>query len=246
MIGTMPTDPIIEAVFDIRFNCNNPAIASMLLGVFRSGDFHGRFRQVERLPVSDMPLAMRDNDPQLRFQPELRLHGEQEVLMLGPHNFGYAIQRPYIGWSQFNSRITELLSSIKTLDEDIQVERVAFRYINLIPSTNDQVNEFDVIRFNGALGPFDLSKENSYIKIEVPDGELKHIIQVKNKASIVDSRNQEELTGLVLDIDSSKSVDLENFWDNFEDTITSIRDAERQLFEDIVEEDVIKGYMSDA
>lgn len=244
MIETMPNDPILEAIFDLRFDCPNQAISSLLMGVFSGRKYKKRFTRSERLPVADFPLAIRQADPQIRFSPEFRLHGLTETLQIGSNMIGFSRQKPYPGWSTFKPQILEILSELKRLKEDFRITRVAFRYINLLEKTGSSGSDFDAINFEGTLGDFDLTKENTLLRLEVKDNDIDHTIHARSKAKVTSTLDGSITEGLILDIDTSTISSLEKFWDNMDALIEKVRSAERELFESLLKREAIERFRS--
>ena len=245
MLTTMPSDPIIEAIFDIRFSSPNRGFSSILLGNFSSAQYKERFPELERLPVSDLPLAIRQTDPNLRFQPEFRLQGHSETLLIGNQIFGFTIQAPYIGGDSFIEKILKLLDDISELNEAVNVHRVAFRYMNLIEFAKGADSDFDQIKFSGTIADFDLTKHNTLVKFEFADEDIKHIIQVRSHATVTNSLTNTTTNGLLLDIDTALSSNLSEFWENTADIVKRLRASERDMFEKIMTKESLARYAND-
>lgn len=242
MLETMSSDPILEAVFAINFTSPNKAISSILLGTFSAASFKQRFTQLERLPISDIPLSVRQKDINLRFQPEHRLHGKGETLLIGSNTIGVAVNKPYIGGSAFVSMILEILEVIQSLNEEINVERVAFRYINFLEMAEGDKTQFDQIRFEGSLGNLNLAEHNTMVRIELSADDCSHSITLKNQATALNTIDNVSSTGLLLDIDTSIKSGLKNFWSQKAEIINSLRAAERDTFEMMMREEALERY----
>src|SRR5215216_8126973 len=60
-------EPLVDAVFEIRFSASIPA-TSVLPGFFFAKLGTPQWK-VDRLPVADLPSQIRSADPNLRYQP---------------------------------------------------------------------------------------------------------------------------------------------------------------------------------
>jgi uncharacterized protein (TIGR04255 family) len=75
----LKNEPLVDAVFEIRFSSTIPA-SSVLPGIlFAHIKGHP---QIDRLPVADIPSQLRTVDPNLRFLPLIRLHWDNSFWFL--------------------------------------------------------------------------------------------------------------------------------------------------------------------
>lgn len=242
MLQTMPSDPIVEAIFDIRFNCPNNLVSSLILGsLYSTPGFKERFPTKSRLPAADLPAVMRQADPKLRYQPEYRIQGEREAILIGNFNLAITVQEPYPGWKHFKPKILETLDIINNIDEQLNVIRVAFRYINLLQSDKEST-AFDQLNFDGRLGEFDLKQHNTSIGLELKVGDIDHTVRVNSNATLTNTLNQTSKVGTLLDIDTSRSIEETDFWADKEEIIENVRVAERDIFESLMEQSALNEF----
>ena len=55
-------EPLLEAVWEIRFSGTKPSVADLMPGMlFRT--LSGKYRNIVRLPVADIPATIVEHDP---------------------------------------------------------------------------------------------------------------------------------------------------------------------------------------
>lgn len=242
MLETMSSDPIVEAIFDLQFSSRSDTIASILLAKFMSGEFRKRFPKHTRLPVADVPLAIRREAPEFKHQPEFRLQGDRETLLIGDQTFAFAVQEPYIGGEKFVEKIMKLIKNLAKEKEEIDVKRIAFRYMNLIETFQDAGVDLDQIEFKGSVAEYDLSKYDTLIKFQMNDADLLHTVQIKNNTVLTNNITGKRKTGLLVDIVTAKTSGLEKFWSESAGMVGKLRTAERNVFEKIIKEESLERY----
>jgi uncharacterized protein (TIGR04255 family) len=124
--------PLIEALFEIRFEPSSPSARDLLVG-----SVYPKVRDwtpvVEQLPFASIPKALREQDEKLRYQASHRLKSStgSEYIVLGEQVAGVSTQS-YRGWTDFLSKIERLTSALQGTDLVGKVTRVSIRYINVL------------------------------------------------------------------------------------------------------------------
>jgi uncharacterized protein (TIGR04255 family) len=132
--GKLKQDAIVEAVAEIRFE--HSLVQELVIGRLAASREFSDYSSA-RLPIADLPLAIRENDPNLRFQPTLQLQRQSpgEVLKIGPRVISIHNLAPYIGWGQFKTRISTMVAALGEAVGEIQVNRVGLRYVNSLSAS---------------------------------------------------------------------------------------------------------------
>ena len=65
--------PIVEAIFEIRFESSYPRDA--IFGIIYK-QFKDEFHKVIQLPVLQLPAAVREQDPNLKFTPHYKISAD--------------------------------------------------------------------------------------------------------------------------------------------------------------------------
>ncbi len=79
--------PIIEAIFEIRFESSFPGDA--IVGIVYNR-FKAEFQNVTQLPVLQLPAAIRTQDPNLKFSPHYKIENNNFIIQIGPNVFSLA------------------------------------------------------------------------------------------------------------------------------------------------------------
>jgi uncharacterized protein (TIGR04255 family) len=124
-------DAILEALTEFRLE--HGELPELVLGRLLDIPLWKDFKQA-RLPAADIPQALREADPALRYLPqvELRKGDATRVVRIGGRVLSYHVLAPYPGWSVFQPEIEAALDAVFVKLQAPQVCRISFRYINLL------------------------------------------------------------------------------------------------------------------
>ena len=241
MLETMTSDPIVEAIFEIRFTANTEAAAAILIGQLHHS-LRPEYPKSERLPINDIPLEVRNKNESLHFAPEMRISGHCKSIHVGRNCLGVTVSSPYPGWVSYKKSIMRVLELAFEAEVIEVVNRAAFRYINVISAIEKDESDYDVIEFDGNIGGYNLKEVDTGLKFTTKKDDISHTVQVKNNsiAKFIDAK--EKVSGLLLDIDTSLSKDMPEFWGSSSEILDSVRSAERRMFEQIVKSTTLDRY----
>ncbi|MCI5107118.1 MAG: TIGR04255 family protein [Pseudomonadales bacterium] len=243
MLKTMASDPILEALFELRFTSSNPATSSIILGCLSSSHLGDRYTKTERLAAADIPLVVRRSDKAFSHQPEFRLRAEDNSsISIGSNSLSMNVTAPYIGGEKFLESIYEVLEKLISLKLGLVVERVAFRYINLVEPDTDYESDFDAIKFQGNLMGLDLKQQDTFLQVNLKEDDIYHVIKVSNQTEARNNQTMKAITGLLLDIDTYRTEKLTEFWSNYKNILAELRASEREVFETIMERKALERY----
>lgn len=188
--------PIAESVFEIRFTSDIPGTA--LCGLFYPV-ISKLFPEtsIEELPILQLPPVVRDNDPNLKFQPHYRLTKDNFVFSFGPTSISFSCIAPYAGWenwSNFFLPIMEGLSKIESL-KNIQINRLGLRYID-----NIEGNLFENTKTTISIADTSLAPFNTQLHSEFSENDILIILNMMNGMKQI---NKEPFS--VFDIDCVKN-----------------------------------------
>ena len=124
-------DAIVEVVFEIRFSTST--IPEVLVGRISEFGPWNDFTQ-SSLPLSQIPLVMRQQDPNLKYQPVFALTNEPQkrAVRIGANSIAYSRGMPYVGWDLFKPEVNEVILGLFTKANDLQIERLGLRYLNAL------------------------------------------------------------------------------------------------------------------
>jgi len=125
----LKNDAIVEAIFEMRFDTS--IIPEILFG--RLADY-GPWKNLRqgRLPSYEIPLPIRQADPNLRFQPVFELTGDHRTIRVGPQVISYHRVAPYIGWQRFLQELIETITGVFEKANGLIVRRLGLRYLNAL------------------------------------------------------------------------------------------------------------------
>lgn len=194
-------EPIVDAVFELRFNCVTPA-ASILPGILYSklsGD-----KKIENLPAAQLPEQIRAADPNLQFAPLTRIMCGNFVYLISDRSMAVACKIPYSGWTAFKFAILEAMEHISEAGIITSVQRYGLKYVDMI-STDYVKDKVSMVKLSLTIGEHKLENEKFQVKIEVPDQDVVNVIQIVSDAEIK-LPNGSTKKGLVIDIDTIGAV----------------------------------------
>lgn len=126
-------DAILEAICQIQFSTSD--LPEMVIGRLSLATKWKGFTP-NRLPLADVPVPVRNVDPNLRAQPvfELRSGDGSRVVRLSESLMSYHIvgTGKYIGWTAFKPEIEEAAGAIFERLQAPKINRLTLRYINAI------------------------------------------------------------------------------------------------------------------
>ena len=230
-------EPLIDAVFEVRFTSAFPA-GSVLPGLL-FGKLEGD-KKIEQLPLSQLPHIMRDADPNLRFAPLSRLDWQQFYINVGDRSVSVGFKYPYPGWNSFKPAIVEIMNILKDADILKTVERYSLKYVDLLPA-NDLREQVSFVNFDVTLAGYKLEKEAFQIRLEIPRDSFMHAVQVVSSA-IVTLQTGESRQGLVVDVDTisnQQAISFDELLSGFPDKLEAIHQANKEMFFDCLKPQTI-------
>ncbi len=221
-------EPLIGAIFEMRFSSSTPA-SDVLPGILFSqldGD-----KKLERLSTADLPKPIRDADPNLRFAPLVQLKWGDFLISVGDRSLQVGCKIPYPGWNSFKPVILRVVELVKQIGIIQNVNRFSVKYTDIIPSKDIQ-EQISLINASIVLANHTLEKENFSLRIEIPEERILHAVNVISSATatLADKSVRE---GIVIDIDSIINVDNQDFgkWiEQLPDNLEIIHTGNKNMF----------------
>lgn len=222
-------EPLVDAVFEVRFSSSIPA-SNVLPGLFFAS-ISSVDKKLDRLPAADFPSQMRKLDPNLRFQPLLKLQWDDFVLLLGDESLAVACPIPYPGWPAFRSRIADVLETIKNSHIIEAVNRYSLKYVDIIDgeTLSEQIKRVNI---HLSVGEYELSSEGFNIRVDIPDGDYVHLLQIAAPSAVTlpDGKTR---PGVLVSVDSVRgnlTMDLEGFSDTLASSLEDIHERNKTRF----------------
>lgn len=213
--------PLVEAVVEIKFDSDiNP---DAIFGIIYS-EFIEEYTTTTKLPILQVPEAIRLKDPNLVYQPHYKLSKDNFIFQVGPKMISINNTKEYVGWDSFKKKVEDNLIKIESLGIIKEVKRLGLRYINFYKDKNI----FEDVKLTCNLEDRDFKDQNLLLRTEMPSDGFNGILQIANKSKvIIDSA---ETNGSIIDIDVFRESKIENFFSDFDKIIEKAHLEEKKIF----------------
>ncbi|HEA50958.1 hypothetical protein LCGC14_0617120 [marine sediment metagenome] len=234
-------EPLVDVVFEMRFVPST--IASVVLpGMFmKQLGLRGGEQAIERLPLHDVPADVRRREHGMRYQPVLRIHWENYILIISDHSVGLGCKIPYRGWSEFRQKILEVVAVVKDSEVAESVERVALKYVDLIPGASVE-KQLSRLNLSVEVGKYSLTDESFNLRMEIPGEHALHVVSVGAPAMVRHSEMGER-KGAIVDIDSLCPVSFQS-WEQLSaslpDMLDSLHLENKTMFFECLKEETVE------
>ena len=194
----LDNSPLYSAVIEIRFSSDVPeeAVAGLLYSRLLA---EGVDIQSVPLPASQLPLALRQQDPNLKFAPIQRFVLADQTVNVGSNvlsleaNNGIK-EKTYPGWDIFSKQFEALLEKANFITK---IERIGIRYINFFQE-EDLFKELNVSLTTGWESKGVENKSTAVFFIDKE--ELKSKVTIACDITLQDESGQRQ--GQLIDIDT--------------------------------------------
>ena len=185
---------IVDGTIEIRFESELPSEIVLAL-IFN--EMHEKWGKGEQSPVAQLPKALRDLRPELKYQPtQFWKLKEGRRLNVGPNMIALAANVVESGES-FIAEFEQIVQRWELSKVLGKLTRVGIRYINLFE--NENIYENSTLKLE--LPGYDLPHSfPTLIRTELDREKFIGILQVVNKASVEHSGARTR-SGSILDID---------------------------------------------
>ena len=227
--------PIIEAIVEIRFETNVPPDA--VFGVIYN-EFKKEYTKVEKLPILQLPEALRTKDPNLRYQPYFKLIHENFLLQIGPNVLSIVNVNDYVGWSTLSSKINNTFLKVEKLGVISQANRLGIRYINFF-----EADIFENINLEFLLANSPLVSEQITFRSTLRTGKFLSNLQILNKGNVT-VKNVPK-SGSIIDIDTNFQDDNDNIFSNLTELLEMGHKEEKKLFFQLLKDEFLQKFNPD-
>lgn len=227
------SNPIVEAVLDVLFESEIPAIG--LVGLLLTADL--KYKTIKELPTLQLPEIIRKNDPNLKYQAlyEVRSKENRYRILIGDCTFGIAICSSYNCWKDFKEEFKEVFDKV-FFKMKPSIKRIALRYVDII----DSENIFENGKINISIDGSSLTNKRSFLNIDYVDDSNIRIIQALSSHTAFQNQDLSREGSLVDTVtaieDNIPSVNLEDF---FYEAADKLHDAQIDLFKKVISNELI-------
>lgn len=222
-------EPLIEAIWQAQFEPKEGLpVGDLLPGVLYSAlkvDYPNL--QLQRLPTADIPAPVAQLDPNLRFSAKYRIEepGSPFLFQVGDRIATMNCRKPYSGWSAFKERILKLVDVIERSGLVPTPTRHSLRYIDLL--SLDPAPSLKALQVNFKIGQWSLENSPIQMRVEIPDGECNHVIQIATPAEA--NLPEGKIQGSVIDLETFASSQPSG-WQDVKTQIDQIHDRSKVVF----------------
>lgn len=241
MANTLPKrlrkEPLLDALFECRFTAHFP-VSSILPGILFS-EFEGE-KQLERLPQSEIPEAIRNSDPNFKYIPLVRIRLQNYSFLIGDCSMAVACNLPYKGWNDFKPTIIKIIGVLKKSGLVDKVIRYSTKYVDLIQS-NDSADQVSLANLSLRIGSHNLTKESYQVRMEIPVEGFINIVQIISGTKVI-MPDKSEREGVVIDIDTIKDtggIPVEQLERDLDSTLEHIHRVCKDTFFDCLTEQTL-------
>ncbi|AHB88526.1 hypothetical protein NK55_06105 [Thermosynechococcus sp. NK55a] len=220
-------EPLLEAVWEIRFTGRKPSVAELLPGlVFQA--LPNKYPNIVRLPSADIPAPIVEHDPKLRYVPKIRLEGGNQAVQIGEHVVSLSCRRPYSGWKTFSKGIRTVITIIRDTGLIDRLERFSLKYIDLIEL--NQPPSLSCLNLEIKMGGYKIDTRPVQLRTEIKEGDIIHIIQIVSPAEASIPGEPGRLLGVLLDIDSIRTMKENESWPDVESHLDDVHLSSKKMF----------------
>lgn len=222
-------EPLIEAIWQAQFEPKDGLpVGDLLPGILYTAlKVDHPNLQLHRLPTADIPAPVAQIDPNLRFSAKYRMEepGSPFLFQVGDRILTMNCRKPYAGWSAFKERIRKLIEVIASTGLVPTPVRHSLRYIDLL--CLDPAPNLKALQVNFQIGQWSLENRPIQMRVEIPDGDCNHVIQIATPAEA--NLPEGKLQGSVIDLETFSSSQPDS-WQDVLTQIDQIHDQSKAVF----------------
>jgi uncharacterized protein (TIGR04255 family) len=172
-------DAILEVNFEIRFEPSQNSMPEIILGRLSEPYLQKGF-SVERLPIGEIPQAVRDRDASLQYQPLVRLHSKdsQFRVSVGNRSYNFAVVRKYCGWKELIKELRRFIQHFFQSNIHTEIQRLGLRYQNALTSPDHCIESLFDLNVELAIAGEEVSTPVSITYTKQHTSTLKSICRI--------------------------------------------------------------------
>lgn len=214
--------PLREAVVELRFESILPADA--VFGIVYNA-LSESYPTLEKLPILQIPEAIRNKDENLIFQPHYKLKRENFIAQVGPRVFALSMTPPFTRWSEYLPELLTVFDKVGKANVIADVSRFGLRYIN-------NFDEPILEKLNVELKIVDrgVQDDEIYIRNISASGNFNVLLQIVNCSDNLLAKNANAETVSAIDTDVSLEGEKLDFFADKEGLLTDAHNIQKETF----------------
>ncbi|HFS67155.1 MAG TPA: TIGR04255 family protein [Flavobacteriia bacterium] len=223
-------DPILESVVELRFNTTLPseAIFGLLYNKLKTD-----FPKYEKLPILQLPEAVRTQDKALEFTPHYKFLNGNFQINVGAKVISIVHPKPYKGWEVYFQVIVKIIEDLEDLNFIENITRIGVRYVDFF----DKTNIFKHLQFKIEDFPFTIDQSSFSTTFEFD--KFRTNLQVSNASQI--AINGIQYNGSIFDSDTYDEIDVIFSKDDVLARISEAHEVEKKVFFNLVTDSFIES-----
>lgn len=234
MIKRLSPCPIIEAIIQINcsFISDPDIVVGQILSLLTSGSSHTA--TIEKLPLLELPEAIRLNDPNLKDKPWYKLTVGDYYVLIGLFGVALGIIPPYQNWAGFKDFALNVFDRLKGNIITV-IESVSLKYLDFFTD----INIFEKANCEISLNGQKISEIPTIFRTEIRENEFIKAVQITNGAHL---KNQ------ALGIDNDGSLIEINLFtrsvgeSEFANVIEKAHSIQKKSFFELLTEEYLKTF----
>ena len=222
-------EPLIEAVWELRFRPKESSVGEHLLAVLYK-ELGPSYPKIVRLPMADIPSFVREQDSKLKYLPKMRLMGENRAIQIGDFVVSLSNSRPYMGWKGFSQAIQELVRLLQQSELIAVGERISLKYVDLLEMDDPPSLARLDLELTMAGERIQTAPVHLWTKIQDRE-EILHIVEISCPAELRLPGDSARHRGVLLDIDSVKRLPENKPWvEEVQRVLNPLHEASKRIF----------------
>ncbi|MBA2226665.1 TIGR04255 family protein [Thermogemmata fonticola] len=221
-------EPLIEAIWQAVFE-KLPVPGDFLAGILYAELCQGRQDwQSQRLPTADIPAAVAEQNPHLRYAAKYRIEvpGEPVLYQVGDRIVSVHCLRPYIGWSAFREKIGRVQEALAKTGSIPGPARHILRYPDFVPLK--EMPDLSGLQVQLAIGQQVIRGEPLELRVELAYQGHVHTLRVVTQARVRLGEGTDKQEGTVVDLETR--ADCSQDWSRIAEQLDGMHQASKALF----------------
>jgi len=237
IINQLGKSPLVEAIFEMRFEADAPAAGDLLPGLLYSV-MKNQYPQVIPLPLSSIPREIRDKTADLSYQPSHRLTNGPQSVQVGDRVLSVNALA-YPGWAKFKEQVGSVLEAIKGTDLVKRVERFSFKYVNLIEADHTE-EQLSLLNLRVEVIDKPPIERGFRLRVERDEGDFATVIEIIPNATAKRITAAKQVSGLLITVDTIRSKVGEPFFTDKSTLLEEGHSVVKKIFFSLLTNEALK------
>ncbi len=226
------SNTVVECIFDIFFETDY--VAESFFSIISKVD---NYDNIIKLPLSQLPEAIRKNDPNLKNQPLYEITSDKNKdykVTLGDNVIGIAIVDNYTSWNHsFFPQIKTLFQEILNSKKINKIKRMGLRYVNFLVDENI----FETGKIKVIINEGETVDKKLFLRVESAIDSINYNKVITNNTAYKGSSN----LGSIIDIVTSNEVTISDTddIDYIFDLINKLHEVNENKFKEVISDEYI-------